>query len=99
MNSNQNHAFKNYFLDFDVKLGYQNVVRIIKFLTWSRLIYSTQKESLLGNIYTTDPADLINLYTEKPIFGDHLMIKFEYASDKCKQSSNIPMNWYIHKKE
>ena len=68
-----NYARKNLFDDFESKLGDCNLVQIVNFPTWSRLVGINLKSSTLDHIYLKDPTIITELSYVRPIFGDHLM--------------------------
>ena len=50
---NLNFRYKNMFEDLDAKLSDKNLIQIIDFPTWSRLINNVLKESILDHVYLT----------------------------------------------
>ena len=61
----------------ELVLGDLNLIQIVDFKTWVRMIRGEIKESILDHIYTADPFQIKNLQIHAPIFCDHKLIMFE----------------------
>ena len=57
--------------DFAVQ---NNLLQIVDFDTWSRVINGIKKESLIDHIYVNDISSVLNLKSEVPTLGDHLLL-------------------------
>ena len=53
-----NYAYKLLFEDFDNALSVFNLVQVVDFVTWSRLVGVTLRSSTLDHIYIKDPTVL-----------------------------------------
>ena len=51
-----NYTFVRYFDDFDDMRGDNNLVQLIEFPTWSRIINNVLSESITDHIYVKDPT-------------------------------------------
>ena len=51
-----NYSHVRYFDDFDELLGDNNLVQIIEFPTWSRVINNVLNESTIDHVYIKDPT-------------------------------------------
>jgi endonuclease/exonuclease/phosphatase family metal-dependent hydrolase len=71
-----NYPFKKYFDYMGDELAELNLVQMVNFSTWSRIINGVKRMSILDHIYTSDPTAISNLYSENPIFGDHVVLIF-----------------------
>ena len=83
-----NYSQQNMFDDFDDNLAMFNLVQIVNFPTWSRLVGQTLRSSIIDHIYVRDPTLVFNLSFVQPTFGDHVMIKF---SINGKRTAPIPV--------
>ena len=52
----EDYSHKNYFNDMDTKLGANNLIQLVEFITWTRTINGQVKTSVLDHIYTADPS-------------------------------------------
>ena len=84
--SNQTYAFKRYFEEIDVLLNDLNLVQLVNFPTWSRMVNNNLRESILDHIYVSNPLTVRDLKNSKPTFGDHLLVSFLY---NCKCHSPV----------
>ena len=71
-----NYCNKNLFNDFEEVLSKFNLVQLVNFVTWSRMVGSLRKTSILDHIYVISNLKNSDLY-----FGDHVMVEFF----KCKK--------------
>ena len=51
-----------------------NLIQIIDFPTWRRIVDNVQKESILDHVYVQDPTIVKNINSFVPTIGDHVMI-------------------------
>ena len=72
--NDDNYVPRNLFSDFEEKFEMINVIQMIDFVTWSRIVGNVLKESTLDHIYTKSPTSISNLYSIMPLFGDHRVI-------------------------
>ena len=56
-----NYSHANLFNDFNEVLSEKNLVQIIQFPTWSRLVGLVQKQSILDHVYLQDPGAITDL--------------------------------------
>ena len=94
-----NYAHKLLFEDFEITLSMCNLVQIVNFVTWSRLVGVTLKSSTLDHIYIKDPTLLKNISSIKPIFGDHLLIMFTVNGLKRKSGPVKMRDWRRYSKD
>ena len=52
-------------------LNYQHQVRIVNFVTWSRMVGLEIRLSILDYTYVKDPTKISELESFKPYFRDH----------------------------
>ena len=77
-----NYDRKNYFELFDEKLGDLNLIQMVRFVTWSRLVGLVLRSSILDHIYVNNVTLIKNVTHEKPCFGDHELIMARICIDK-----------------
>ena len=71
---NADYRFSYMFDDFEVALGEFNLIQIIEFPTWSRIVNGVLRESTLDHVYLTVPSVCSSVESLKPCFGDHVLI-------------------------
>ena len=87
------YAFKNYFNDMSEKLNNYDMIQLVKFPTWSRIVNGALRESILDHVYSSNPLDVINLHRIDPICGDHCMVVFMLNSTKSPPTYSFRRNW------
>ena len=70
-----------------------NLIQLVNFETWSRIINGVRKESTLDRAYVNNYALVANVNFEMPTFGDHVLIIVELKStfegqEKFEQKRN-----------
>ena len=80
-----NYPHNNLFADFDETLSEFNLIQIVDFVTWSRMIGSSRRTSILDHIYVKNPLNVTKLGFSDPFFGDHVLVEF-YINAKMKPS-------------
>ena len=61
-----NYANKNMFDDFDELLGEFNLIQMVKFKTWFRIVGPVLRSSVLDHFYVEDPVVIKNLKSTRP---------------------------------
>ena len=92
------YAYSNYFDDIDEAFGDFNVLQLIDFVTWTRLINNVNKSSILDHLYVTDATVVKNINSCKPYFGDHLLIFFDVCTDNQKPVESYKRDWRNYSK-
>ena len=67
---NDNYSNKHYFSDFDEVLSEFELVQIVKFETWSRLVGPERRSSILDHFYIKNPMLISNV---KYSFFEHIL--------------------------
>ena len=93
-----NYPFKRYFEYMEEKLSNRNLVQIVSLPTWSRFVNGTLRESLIDHIYISDLTLATDLYSVKPIFGDHLLLLCSIESNKNKETNSVKRSWTKYNK-
>ena len=92
------YPFKNYFSYMDEKMSNFNFIQVVNFPTWSRIVNNVVKESTIDHVYTHEPSVVIDLYSVKPFFGDHVLLAFGISSVKPKLVTNVRRSWKNYSK-
>ena len=61
------------FSDFNDVLSEFNLVQLVNFVTWSRLVGWVRRSSILDHIYVKDQTIVNNLKCTYPNFEDHVL--------------------------
>ncbi len=93
------YVHRNLFADFDEALSNFGLAQLINFTTWSHLIGSTLKRSILDHVYTTDCTYISNINSMKPTFGDHLLMTFDINRTKNPPITSIRQDWRKYSKD
>ena len=96
---NDNYSHKSLFHDFDDILGELNLVQMVGFSTWSRIINNELKESTLDHIYCKSPMCISNISNIVPYFGDHRLIIFCICASKILIEPNLHRDWRKYSKD
>ena len=94
-----NYSNKYLFADFDEVLSELELIQLVKFETWSRMVGSVRRSSILDHIYVKDPMLVSNVNCVNPFFGDHVLVEFLVNVKKCKTNANICRDWRKYSKE
>ena len=92
------YAHKNLFSDFDEELSSSNLVQMIDFETWSRLIGNELKASILDHVYIRDPTLIKDIKSITPVFGDHRLIMIDIDEVKPKPIVVYRRDWRHYSK-
>ena len=74
---NVTHTNKNLFQILNSTFDDLNLIQLVEFPTWQRIINNVKKESILDHIYVQDPTIIENITHKIPLIGDHKLIMFE----------------------
>ena len=87
MKNDVNYRYENMFDDFDSVFNGVNLIQMIDFATWSRIVNNVLRESILDHIYVTDPTMCGEVQSSKPCFGDHLLISIPIMITRIKNET------------
>lgn len=76
-----------------------DLIQLVKFPTWSRLVNASLKSSVLDHIYTQDITLVNNIQSYKPLIGDHLIVSFNLNEQIPKPKLLLRRNWQFYSKE
>ena len=93
------YQFRNYFLDMDNILGESNLVQLVNFNTWCRLVNSQVRESLIDHVYSSNPATILSVDGIKPVFGDHTMVNVLVKLNRPVPTTYQRRDWKRYSKE
>jgi hypothetical protein len=71
--NSMSYPFNMYFHYLENKMNEFNFVQMVNFPMWSRMVNGANRESTIDHIYTTDPTSINNLFSQKLVFGDHVL--------------------------
>ena len=94
-----NYACKNLFGDFEDKLSTYNLVQMVNFVTWSRMVGSNLRSSIIDHIYVKDPTLVQNITSLEPLFGDHMLVSFSIDGTKEDPVVTKRRDWRRYSKE
>ena len=94
-----NYNNKNLFQDFDDILSSFNLIQLVKFETWSRMVGTERRSSILDHIYIKDPTVITKINYVQPFFGDHVLVEFIVDSKLNAVTENICRDWRNYSKD
>ena len=92
------YRYKNLFKMQNAAFDELNLIQIIEFPTWQRVINNVLKESILDHVYVQDPTIIVNVNSTKPLIGDHKLIVLEIAAEKQQPKPMLTRNWHSYTK-
>ena len=75
------------------------LIQVVDFTTWQRIVNNTLKESILDHVYVKDPNHISNLKNVSPLIGDHKLLTFNIAAKPEIPKVNLKRNWTSYSKE
>ena len=87
------YRLRDLFGSFDEILGEFNLVQMIDFTTWSRIVLNVYRESILDHVYCTDPELIENIHERTPTFGDHRLVLFSVFCELPKIEPIMKRDW------
>ena len=75
-----------------------NLIQMVNFPTWRKIVNDVVRESVLDHIYVVDPFVIANMNSYKPLIGDHVMITFEISAKTEKTQPVMRRNWSNYNK-
>ena len=70
-----------------------NLIKLVTFPTWSRIINNNLCSSTIDHVYIKDPTRIKALYPITPSFGDHSLILIETISKNKIKPTVYKRNW------
>ena len=95
---NVDYVHRNLFQDLNETLADFDLLQIVNFNTWSRLVNGTLKSSILDHVYTSDVTNISNLNFHTPNFGDHFIVTFDIIMNKNPPITSIQRDWRQYSK-
>ena len=74
MRYNLYHNHYDMFVDFKEILGSLDLIQMVDFITWSRIVNNTLKSSLLDHVYVQCQTTIKSIKEIHPPFGDHDLV-------------------------
>ena len=97
--SDVNYGYRNMFNDFDESLSRFELIQLVNFVTWSRMVGSSLRSSILDHIYIKNPTIVNNLRSLDPFFGDHMLVEFEVTYHIIKNEITMCRDWRKYSKD
>ena len=94
-----NYCNANLFEIFDGRLEDLNLIQLVKFDTWSRIVGLECRSSVLDHIYVNCVSLVQNVSHSKPIFGDHELVTAELCIIKPVTKVSVRRDWRHYSKE
>ena len=98
MKNDINYEYENLYNDFDNAFIGVNLIQMVEFSTWSRIINNVVRESILDHIYVTDPTLCGSIQSTKPCFGDHMLVSITILITKPKIETTHRRDWRKYSK-
>ena len=89
---------KDLFEELDNVFDPLNLIQLINFPTWQRIINNELRESILDHIYVNNPLIINQLSNIKPLIGDHLLIYFTILGQLEPPKISVKRNWRLYDK-
>ena len=93
-----NYSHKLLFEDFEESLANLELIQLVNFVTWSRMVGPILRSSIQDHIYVKDPTIITNLGSVDPFFGDHLLVEFNVVQHKIKNVTQKCRDWRKYSK-
>ena len=94
-----NYNNKNLFQDFEDILSSFNLIQLVKFEIWSRMVGTERRSSILDHIYIKDPTVITKINYVQPFFGDHVLVEFIVDAKLNAVTENICRDWRNYSKD
>ena len=98
MRHNITYARANYFNLFEEVLGNLNLLQLVNFKTWSRLVGLSWRSSTLDHIYVKNMKLIENISKLKPCFGDHLLVMAHLCINRPQKITYFKRDWRFYSK-
>ena len=76
-----------------------NLIQLVNFPTWERMIRGSIKNSILDHIYVNDFSLISDITGSKVTFGDHLLISFVIGNGRHEVRHEVRRSWQNYSKE
>ena len=86
------------FQDFEEHLSEKNLIQLVNFPTWNRIVGLIHKSSILDHIYVRDPTCLSTISNKNLCFGDHDLIMFTLKTKCFEKKVELSRDWRFYSK-
>ena len=93
------YCYKNLFDDFELHLETLNLLQLVNFDTWSRMVGTTLRSSRLDHIYVKNVGLIYDILLISPCFGDHKLIMMQMCIVRPTPRTSIRRSWYKYSPE
>ena len=76
-----------------------NLIQMVQFKTWKRIVNNTIRESILDHIYVNDCSVPCVLDYIEPLIGDHKIVTMQILGKKEAPKTIMKRNWRTYSKE
>ena len=95
---NTQYSYHRYYDLLQNRFNELNLIQLIKFNTWGRLVGNVWKESCLDHLHTNDSTSISNISTITPIMGDHKIITANLGDLKPLPKISERRSWKSYSK-
>ena len=100
MRDNHNYDRYDMFAVFEEIIGHLDLIQMVDFTTWSRIVNNTLKESILDHVYIQCPTTIDYIKGVCPPFGDHTLVLIALKHPRRNELKTlIKRNWRNYSKE
>ena len=92
------YRYKHLFEHQNVLFDQHNLMQLIDFPTWSRVVNNVMKNSILDHVYVQDPTFVTNINSISPLIGDHKMLILDIMSHSEPLKIYVKRNWQLYSK-
>ena len=86
------------FQDFEEHLSEKNLIQLVNFPTWNRIVGLIHKSSILDHIYVRDPTCLSTISNKNLCFGDHDLVMFTLKTKCLEKKVELSRDWRFYSK-
>ena len=100
LNLNHNRRFDvdycnaNLYDDFELHLFTLNLLQLVNFDTWSRIVGTNLRSSCLDHVYVRRLDLVKNINHMRPCFGDHDLIMLNLSFVRPQPRITVSRNWH-----
>ena len=82
----------------NVLFDQHNLMQLIDFPTWNRVVNNVMKNSILDHVYVQDPTFVRNMNYTTPLIGDHKLLIFDILCKSEPPKIHLKRNWQHYNK-
>ena len=93
------YARKDLFDDLDGTFDPLNLIQMVKFPTWQRIVNNELKQSTLDHIYVQNPLIINQIRNFVPLIGDHVLVITKITGTVERPKVTIKRDWRSYSKQ